>query len=104
MAMDHSWDRYFLGWWPLLFSLEWWGHFLVWGIWFPSHLPLKRTNRNQNFGCNRWPMVAGVSTPIVAPEPSVEWVAGANNLMVGGTGSHIILWALLWDSIARLLG
>jgi hypothetical protein len=22
--VDHSWDLFFLGWWPLLFSLEWW--------------------------------------------------------------------------------
>jgi hypothetical protein len=23
--VDHSWDLFFLGWWPILFSLEWWG-------------------------------------------------------------------------------
>jgi hypothetical protein len=32
------------------FSLEWWGHFLVWGVWFASHLPLEGTNLIQNFG------------------------------------------------------
>jgi hypothetical protein len=41
---------FFLGWWPLLFSLEWWSCFLVWGVWFPNHLPLEGTNRIQNFG------------------------------------------------------
>jgi hypothetical protein len=39
-GVDCSWDKFFLGWWPLLFSLEWWGHFLEWGVWFPSYLPL----------------------------------------------------------------
>jgi hypothetical protein len=33
-----------------LFSLELCGHFLVWGVWFPSHLPLEETDRIQNFG------------------------------------------------------
>jgi hypothetical protein len=40
----------FLGWWPLLFSLEWWGHLLVRSLWFSSHLPLEGTDRIQNFG------------------------------------------------------
>jgi hypothetical protein len=26
------------------------GHFLVWGVWFPSHLPLEGTDCIQNFG------------------------------------------------------
>jgi hypothetical protein len=26
---------------PPLFSQEWWGHFLVWGVWFPSRLTLE---------------------------------------------------------------
>jgi hypothetical protein len=25
-GMDYDWDYFFLGWWPLLFNLEWWGH------------------------------------------------------------------------------
>jgi hypothetical protein len=29
---------------PPLFSLEWWGHFLVWGEWFPNHLLLGGTD------------------------------------------------------------
>jgi hypothetical protein len=32
------------------FSLEWWDRFLVWGVWFPSHLPLEGTDHIQNFG------------------------------------------------------
>jgi hypothetical protein len=54
-----------------LFSLEWWGCFLLRGVWFPNHLPLT-----------------------VAPEPSAEWVAGAGHSMVGRTGTHMVLWAL----------
>jgi hypothetical protein len=42
--------------------------------------------------------------PTVALEPSVERVAGAGHSMVGRTGSHIVLWALPWDSIVRLQG
>jgi hypothetical protein len=45
MAMDRSWDLFFLYWWPQLFGLEWWGHFLVWGVWFLSHLMLKGIDR-----------------------------------------------------------
>jgi hypothetical protein len=28
-GMDYSWVEFFLGWWPLLFSQEWWAH-----IWY----------------------------------------------------------------------
>jgi hypothetical protein len=34
---------------------------------------------------------AGYKTPIVAPEPSIEWVAGAIHLMEGRIGTHMIL-------------
>jgi hypothetical protein len=30
----------FLGGWPLLFSLEWWGLYPVRGVWLPGHLLL----------------------------------------------------------------
>jgi hypothetical protein len=40
----------FLGWWPLLFNLEWWGHFLVRGVWFSSCLLLKGIDCIHNFG------------------------------------------------------
>jgi hypothetical protein len=43
------------------------------------------------------PWYPGYFTPIVAPEPSLEWVVGAGHSMVGRTGSHKVLWALLWD-------
>jgi hypothetical protein len=32
-------------------------------------------------------------TPKVAPEPYVEWVAEVGHSTVGGTGSHMLLWA-----------
>jgi hypothetical protein len=44
----------------------------------------------------------GYITPIVAPKPSVEQVAGASHSTVGKIGSHTILWALLRDSAMRL--
>jgi hypothetical protein len=45
--------RCILGGWPLLFSLEWWGRFLVRGVWIPSRLPLEGTNHIQGFlECN----------------------------------------------------
>jgi hypothetical protein len=50
MVMDRSRDWFFLDWWPLLFSLEWWDHFLIQGVWFPSHLPLEGIDRIKNFG------------------------------------------------------
>jgi hypothetical protein len=33
-----------------LFSLEWWGCFLVQDVWSSSRLPLEGTDRIQNFG------------------------------------------------------
>jgi hypothetical protein len=39
-----------LGGWPLLFDLEWWGLYPLWGILFPSRLTLEGTDRIQNFG------------------------------------------------------
>jgi hypothetical protein len=41
-------------------------------------------------------------TPTVAPEPSIEQVVRADHSMVGGTGTHMVLWALPRDSVARL--
>jgi hypothetical protein len=46
----------------------------------------------------------GYITPTVAPEPSVERVAGAEHSMVGETGTHMVLWAILWDLAVRLRG
>jgi hypothetical protein len=48
--VDRSQDLFFLGWWPLLFSLEWWGRSLVRGAWFPSYLQLEGTDRIKSFG------------------------------------------------------
>jgi hypothetical protein len=33
----------------LLFSLKWCSHFLIWGVWFFSRLPLEGTNHIQDF-------------------------------------------------------
>jgi hypothetical protein len=41
------------------------------------------------------PQYPGYNTPVVAPKPSVEWVDKASHLMVGRTGSQIVLWVLL---------
>jgi hypothetical protein len=46
----------------------------------------------------------GYLTPTVAPEYSVERVAGAGHSTVGRTGTHMLLWALPWDSAVRLWG
>jgi hypothetical protein len=43
-------------------------------------------------------------TLTVAPEPSVERVAGAGHSMVGRTSAHMVLWAHSWDSAVRLWG
>jgi hypothetical protein len=43
-------------------------------------------------------------TPLVAPEPSVERVAGAGHSMVGEIGTHMVLWALPRDSTTGLRG
>jgi hypothetical protein len=42
-------------------------------------------------GRNRWPMIPGVMNLTVAPEPFVEWVAGADHLTVCIIGSHVVL-------------
>jgi tetrahydromethanopterin S-methyltransferase subunit D len=42
------------------------------------------------------------NTQTVAHEPSVEVVAGVGHSMVGGIGTHMVLWALLRDSAMRL--
>jgi hypothetical protein len=41
------------------------------------------------------PRYLGYNTLIVAPEPSVERVAEAGYSMMGGIGTHMVLWALL---------
>jgi hypothetical protein len=49
MVIDHSQDWFFSDWWLVLFSLEWSVHFMVRGVWFPSHLPLEGIDHIQNF-------------------------------------------------------
>jgi hypothetical protein len=48
------------------------------------------------------PWYLGYITPTVAPEPFVERVARAGHSTVGGIGTHMVLWALPWDSTMRL--
>jgi hypothetical protein len=46
----------------------------------------------------------GYLAPTVAPEPSVELVAGAGHSMVGRIGTHMLLWVPTRDSLVRLWG
>jgi hypothetical protein len=50
------------------------------------------------------PRYPGNFTPTADPEPSVEQVALAGHSKVGRTISHMVLWALPWDSAVRLRG
>jgi hypothetical protein len=59
-------------------------------------------NRNRSYQ-DFWavtsdPWYLGYKTTTVAPEPSVEWVAGVVDLMEGGIGIHMILRVPPWDS------
>jgi hypothetical protein len=49
-------------------------------------------------------MVPGVYYPDSSPKPSVEQVAEAGHSMVDGTGTHMVLWALLRNSVITLRG
>jgi hypothetical protein len=46
----------------------------------------------------------GYFTSTIVPEPTIEWVVGASHSIVGRIGSHMVLWAILWDSKVRLQG
>jgi hypothetical protein len=50
----------FLGGWLLVFSLEWWGLYTVWGEWLPSHLPLEGVDRIRINGLESMSHVTGV--------------------------------------------
>jgi hypothetical protein len=74
-------------------------------VWFPSHLPLEGTNHIKGFlGHNRRPMVHRVNYIDSIPEISIDRVARADHSMVGGIGTHMVLWALSQDSAVRLRG
>jgi hypothetical protein len=77
--------------------------YLIWGLclsdllvagWNQSYLDVSAVTSD--------PWYPGYNTPTVAPEPSVEWVVGASHSMVVRIGSHMVLWALLLDSVVRL--
>jgi hypothetical protein len=41
----YFWGLVCLGGWPPFFSLEWWGLYMVWGVWLPNSLPLEGVDR-----------------------------------------------------------
>jgi hypothetical protein len=49
-------------------------------------------------------MIPGVPDPDSSPEPSIEWVAGADHLMGGRIGTHMLLEVPSRDSVVRLWG
>jgi hypothetical protein len=55
-------------------------------------------------GRSRQPSVPGYITPTITPEPSIERVAEADHSTVGGTATHMVLWALPWYSVVRMQG
>jgi hypothetical protein len=69
------------------------GPYLAWGTWFLSCMPLEGTWSYLDLmavtGGLRCP---GDKTPIVAPEPSVEWVVEAVHSTGGRIGTHMSLW------------
>jgi hypothetical protein len=76
------------------------GPYLVCGAWFPSHLPLEGTGSYPDFwALTGGPRYSGYNTPVVAPEPSVERVAGAIRSMGGRMGTHMLLRILLQDLV-----
>jgi hypothetical protein len=82
----------FLGWWPLLFNLEWWEPSLSMGCMVPQSFAAGGNRSYLKF----WvviggPQYPGYITPRVAPEPSVERVARAGHSTVGGIGTHMVL-------------
>jgi hypothetical protein len=63
MVLDHSWGWFFLDWWPLIFSLEWWDHFLVWVYGSPAVCHWREPIVFRILGHNRRPTVPVVFTP-----------------------------------------
>jgi hypothetical protein len=59
------------------------GHLLIWGVWALAMCHCGKPIVSGILGYNWRPTVPGVMTPIVALEPSVEWVAGVGHSMVG---------------------
>jgi hypothetical protein len=50
------------------------------------------------------PQYPGYKTSIVAPEPSVKWVARAVHSIGGRIGTHMLLCVPSWDSVVRTWG
>jgi hypothetical protein len=74
-----------------MYSLYRQGRLLIRGVWAPVMCRCGKPIVSGILDRNRWLTVPGVMTLIVAPEPSVERVAGAGHSMVGRIGSHMVL-------------
>jgi hypothetical protein len=64
---------------------------LIRGVWAPAVCRRGKPIVSGILGRNQRPVVPGVMTPTVAPEPSVERVARASHSMEGRIGSHMVL-------------
>jgi hypothetical protein len=95
----------YLGWWPPPFHpgvvelLSWYG---VNGS--PAVCRWREPVISRILGRNRWPTVPQVLYPDSSSWALHWWVAGADHLIADRIGPHMVLWALQWDSIARLWG
>jgi hypothetical protein len=97
--MDQVRAYFFLGWWSLLLSQEWWDH-----TWHtvrdsPTICHWRESGRVQIF----WVVIGGpwylrYKTPIVAPEPSVERVVRVIRSTGGKIGTHMSLRVPPWVS------
>jgi hypothetical protein len=102
---DHFTEISLLGWWAHLFSLERRGCVLGTVCMVPQ---LYATGGNRSYpgvlGRNQQPTVPRVNYPDSSPRALFERVARAGYSTMGGIGSHMVLWALSWDSAVRSWG
>jgi hypothetical protein len=68
---------------PHIYNLWRQGRLLIQGVWALAVCRCGKPIVSGILGCNRWPVVPRVMTPIVAPEPSVEQVVRADHSTVG---------------------
>jgi hypothetical protein len=80
------------------------GSYPVRDAWFPSRVPLEGIVVSRFWAVIGDPWYPGYKTPTVAPEPSVEWVAGAVHSMGGRIGTHMLQWVPPRDSVVRFHG
>jgi hypothetical protein len=60
-------------------------------VWAPAVYHYGKPTVSGILGHYRWLVVPRVMTPTVAPECSIEQVAGAGHSTVGRIGSHMVL-------------